>query len=95
MSVIDTPPTTLSPWQQILFQQIADREIRNAATRQELAAAPVQPRTAADALADVQRYSEMLRIPAVVVSAKWKLDVEAKLTQARAELGRFRRAGAR
>ena len=89
------PTSTLSPWQRVLFQQIADREIRNAALRAELASEPVKSRTAADAFADVQRYTAMLKIPAVIVSASWKRDVEAKLTQARAELGRLRRAGAR
>lgn len=89
------PASTLSAWQQVLFRQIADREIRCAAQRAELDNQPVKPRTAADALADVQRYTEMLKIPAVVVSGSWKRDVEHKLANARAELGRHRRAGAR
>lgn len=90
------PTSTLSPWQRVLFQQIADREIRNAALRAELASEPIRERTAADAFNDLQRYTQMLKIPAVAVSLPWKRDVERKQSQARAELGRLRRqAGAR
>lgn len=73
----------------------AERAAHCAEVRADLAATPAKERTAEDALADIRRYTAMLNVPAVIASTPWKHDVEAKLANARAELGRFRRAGAR
>lgn len=73
----------------------AERATRCAAIRNELDEQIVRPRTAEDALADVKRFKAMLSVPAVIASGPWTQDVERKLAGARAELGRFRRAGAR
>lgn len=73
----------------------AERAAHCAEVRADLAATPAKERTAEDALTDVRRYKAMLQVPAVIASAPWTRDVEAKLANARAELGRFRRAGAR
>lgn len=64
----------------------AERATRCAAIRNELDQQIVRPRTAADALADIKRYSAMLTVPAVLASKGWTEDVTAKLIAAKAEL---------
>ena len=71
----------------------AERAAHCAEVRANLAATPVRERTAEAALADVRRYTAMLQVPAVIASTPWTRDVEAKLANARAELGRMRRQG--
>lgn len=87
------PISTLSPWEQTKARLFAIREVEADITRRELAAQPVKERTAADALADIQRYTTWLTVPAVQAGGALKGDIEAKLAGARAELGRMRRTG--
>lgn len=80
------PISNLSPWQQMKARLFAEREITNDALRRGLSAQPVEPRTAMDALKDVQRYERWLTVPAVIASKAWTEDVTAKLKAAKAEL---------
>lgn len=85
MSFAD-PISTLSPWHRLRFQIVGEREIANAALRQELAAAPTPRRTIARIRDDIRRYSAWLDLPDVRASKHWTDDVKARLAAAEREL---------
>lgn len=80
------PISTLSPWQRLVFQQTAAREIAAHALRQELAALPVVERTPELVQKDIDRYNAQLKVEPVVRNLHWFLDVQAKRDAAVAEL---------
>jgi hypothetical protein len=88
--ILDTPLadpiSTLSPWQRLVFQQTATREIAADALRRELAEAPVVERTAELVQKDIDRYTTQLTLECVYKNLRWAFDVRAKLDAAQAEL---------
>jgi hypothetical protein len=92
-----SPTSTARSWKQLkaqlLNQMHAGREIEADTIRAEIASQSAKPRTAADALADVNRYKAMLSVPAVLASKWWTEDVTSKLIAATTELKALRRTG--
>lgn len=54
------PISNLSPWQRILFQQIAEREMRIDALRRQMPVITNEPKTPAELRADIAKYNGWL-----------------------------------